>query len=164
MYHSKSKNKHMKESDMHMMHIENVLLRDLKYNDLSWGATNRLTREYITKVQADREHLHTLLKVSAQVNHLLFDLIGAKSVTLHRKPVGVNMDLEKYRRTALEYLKYSGTISADTLRRILTNAGVKVNGQTLTHVFRDKRFVQIHHRRSQWTGANGRFINTWQAA
>jgi hypothetical protein len=154
----------MKESDMHMMHIENVLLKDLDESTLSWGATNRLTREYIKKSKADREYLHKLLKTSASLNRLLFDILGAKSVTRKVKPVSVNTDLETYRTFALAYLRLSTSISADTLRSLLVDAGIKVSGQTLTHVFRDKRFVQTHYRRSTWGRANGRYINTWQAA
>lgn len=161
MYHSTTKNKWMKESDMHMMHIENVLLKDLDESTLSWGATNRLTREYIKKSKADREYLHKLLKTSASLNRLLFDILGAKPA---KKPVSVDTDLETYRTFALAYLRLSTVISADTLRTVLTYNGYKVSGQTLTHVFRDKRFVQVHHKRSEWGGANGRFINTWQAA
>jgi hypothetical protein len=164
MYHSTTKNKWMKESDMHMMHIENVLLKDLDESTLSWGGTNRLTREYIKKAKADREYLHKLLKTSASLNRLLFDILGAKPVYVPKKPVSVTTDLDTYRLVALGYIRRYGLVSADTLRTILTAQGFKVSGQTLTHVFRDKRFVQTHYRRSTWGGANGRFINTWKAA
>jgi hypothetical protein len=163
MYNSTTKNKLMKESDMHMMHIENVLLKDLKEGTLSWSGTNRLTDAYIGKVKADRERLNRLLKTSASLNQLLFDLLRLP-VETKAKPVRKPFDLESYRLVALGYLRRHGRISADTLRRVLVNNGYNVLGQTLTHVFRDKRFVQVHYKRSNWGGANGRYINIWEAA
>jgi hypothetical protein len=164
MYNSKTKNKLMDESDMHMMHIENVLLKDLKEGTLSWGGTNRLTAAYIGKVKADRKRLHNLLKTSANLNQLLFDILRAPATRKKHLSKPLALALESYRLVALGYLRKHGQISADTLRSVLIDNGYKVSGQLLTHVFRDKRFVQSHYRRSEWGKANGRYINIWQAA
>lgn len=166
MYYSTTKNRCMEPREMHMMHLENVLLKDLKEGTLDWETTNELTDAYITKTREERERLHKLVKSAVQVNRLLMDLtmtsIRQKPTTppLHlRTPI-----LEFYRQVALGYIRKHGRISADQLRRTLEKSGYTVHGQALTHVFRDDRFQQVSYRRSSWGGAKGRFINVWKAA
>ena len=177
---SKTKNKPMKIEDMHMMHIENVLLKDFREDNLDWVSTNYLTKVYIAKSKVNREKLHGMVKKATGVNRLLLDLIRIPEVRFptlfiknpgfKQKPVSTKpqlhryMALDHYRTVAVQYIAENGYISADTLRTVLKARGEEVNGQTLTHVFRDPRFVQAGYRRSQWDGAKGRFINTWKAA
>ena len=171
MYYSISKRKYMDPSEMHMMHIENVLLKDLKDDNLGWKETNALTEAYIAKSKEDREKLHRMVKSATGVNRLLMDLITLpKSVYVPRqkpKPSVASVrynQLDFYRSVAVKHAEKFGYISADALRSLLEQRGQRVNGQTLQHVFRSPRFVQVGHRRTEWGGAKGRFINTWKAA
>ena len=173
MYYSTSKGKYMEESQMHMMHIENVLLKDMEDDTLGWKETNRLTAAYIAKSKEDREKLHRMVKRATGLNRLLIDLISMpRAVFVKHQPakpkpsvasVRYNQ-LDFYRSVALKHVGTAGYISADTLRSLLEQRRQRVNGQTLTHVFRDERFVQASYRRSEWDGAKGRYINVWKAA
>jgi hypothetical protein len=161
MYYSSSKRKNMNPEDMHMMHLENVLLKDLRDDSLGWRETNELTQAYIAKVKAYREQLNREHKAARAVNRLLLDVVLGKAVKVRRQPADL---LEVYRQEALKHIGYHGRISADTLRDIIRMKGIPLDGAVLPNVFRDKRFEQIGYHRSTWPGARGRFINIWSAA
>jgi len=162
-YNSTSKGKSMPIEDMHMMHLENVLLKDLRVDNLNWYTQAAILSEYITKVRANREHVNRLLRIEKGTASLLLDLL--KMPVGYQKPVkGASVSLELYRQTAMAYIRIHGRISADQLRAKLEKDGYTVDGQTLTHVFRDKRFEQVGYRRSSFAGAKGRFINNWTVA
>jgi hypothetical protein len=174
-YFSESKKQYMDIRDMHMMHIENVLLKDLKEDTLPGGLQAALLDAYITKNQDERQRLHRLLKASKTLIKLLMDTLtsGPRRSALgflwdvgtgKTKETRPTLTLEQYRQEALDYIKLHGRVSADQLRRRIERSGYHVDGQTLTHVFRDKRFEQVGYRRSSFAGAKGRFINNWTAA
>ena len=169
-YFSTSKNKLMQIRDMHMMHIENVLLKDLKEDHLGQREQAALLDEYIIKTRVERSRLHQLLKHSAGLNRLLLDLVATPSTqpVTRRSAMPVKLVthgiLALYRQVALSFIRQFGRISADQLRSELQESGHDVNGQILTHVFRDPRFEQVGYRRSTWAGAKGRFVNNWTAA
>jgi len=190
-YFSESKNKNMEISDMHLLHIENVLVRDKESMAKGTGSIlgliqyDAMVHEYIVKSKADRAEKVRLLKNSVGMNKMLSDLIalpkeiptqafGPQGLTptqlanarleakgFERVPVHHMVDLRFARNVAIRYIQNTGRISADVLRYILQDEGGLINGQVLTHVFRDKRFKQIGYQRSEWAGAKGRFINVW---
>tara|TARA_R110000772_G_scaffold267971_3_gene393561 strand:+ start:5697 stop:6239 length:543 start_codon:yes stop_codon:yes gene_type:complete len=178
-YFSTSKGKKMKIKDMHMMHIENVLLKDLKIDNLSQPLQAALLKEYIFKIQETRQDLHERLKNERVANGVLVELFiierrarkaletaqqAKPAVATSAFPNKTVIPLEFYRQVALELIKKHGRVSADQLRKDLEDSGYKVSGQALTHVFRDDRFEQVGYRRSSWAGARGRYINNWTAA
>ena len=163
-YNSTSKGKSMPIEDMHMMHLENVLLKDLRVDNLKWYTQAAILSEYITKVRANREHVHMLLRIEKGTASLLLDLLKVPVKNAPTNHFEAGLSLEFYRQTAIAYIRIHGRISADQLRAKLEKDGHTPHGQTLTHVFRDKRFEQVGYRRSSFAGAKGRFINNWTVA
>ncbi len=138
-----------------MVNAQQRTISFLKNQIVLWAKANNESRVEYNELRAVNTRLLAQTNVRDEgAKKDQFNWVGLP------QPVSV---LEWLRRTALNIVKETGEVSADTLRAKVKLLGMTVSGKQYPAVFRDARFVQKTFKRSDWKGANGRHINTWIA-
>lgn len=165
-YFSLRQGKSVAISDMHTKHIENAIRKVESDTHSLYSKDNTVAialRD--TLLQRYRERMAILDRLISVQDSVIDELYSGKDpdYTGGTRYVPANT-LADLRDLALVLCRRLGNVTADTLRKALTESGREVPGYALAYVFTDRRFKKIGFLRSTTPSNKGRFISVWTSA